>query len=126
MDGLQNWVRMEVQQRGAQDLAESLVEFKRPDKGKAKTHKTREGGDNSQGKIRVFKYGNEKEGGFKFKKPKHKIGDRPLIKCFLCKGPHRARECPKCNKLLALMEEKEPGGRQGEETSMGSLQLVTA
>lgn len=53
MDSLQKWVRMEVQRRGAQDLAttisilESLVEFKRQDKGKAKTHKSGEGGDKS-------------------------------------------------------------------------------
>ncbi|KAF7821632.1 putative retrotransposon gag domain, Aspartic peptidase domain protein [Senna tora] len=42
VDGLQNWVKMEIQRRGAQDLAtaifvaESLIEFKKPDKLKTK------------------------------------------------------------------------------------------
>lgn len=53
MDGLQNCVRLEVQRRGAQDLAmtilivESLVEFKRLDKGKVKPYKSKESGEGS-------------------------------------------------------------------------------
>lgn len=87
------------------------MELKRPDNGKAKTHKTREGGDNLQEKTGLSKNGKRKEGGFKFKKPEYKAGDRPPIKCFLCEGPHRVRECPKRNKLLTLVEEKESGGK---------------
>ncbi|KAF2281642.1 hypothetical protein GH714_044052 [Hevea brasiliensis] len=34
---------------------------------------------------------------------------RPPLSCFLCDGPHRARECPKKSKLSALVEEREEG-----------------
>lgn len=101
MDGLQNCVRLEVQRRGAQDLAmiilivESLVEFKRLDKGKVKPYKSKEGEEGSQGKAGGSKNRKRKERGFKFKKPENKSGDRPPIKCFLCEGPQRARECSK-------------------------------
>lgn len=132
MDGLQNWFKLEVQHKGAQVLAmiisivESLVEFKRSNKGKAKPHKSKEGGVASEGKAGDFKNRKRKEGGFKFKKPESKNGDRPPIKCFLCEGPHRARKCPKRNKLSALMEQKEGSSKKGEEASMGSLQLAVA
>lgn len=101
-------------------IIESLMEFrKQPDKGKTKPHKP--SGSPKSGK--------KKENTFKFKKPEYysnKNVDRPPIKCFLCEGPHHARECPKKNKLLAIMEDKDGGNKKGEEASMGSLQLVAA
>ncbi|KAF2281651.1 hypothetical protein GH714_044026 [Hevea brasiliensis] len=50
-DGLQPWVNLEIERRGAQDLAtaiaiaESLVEFKRLDKSKGKDSKSKGSGD---------------------------------------------------------------------------------
>ncbi|KAF2324919.1 hypothetical protein GH714_021274 [Hevea brasiliensis] len=48
---------------------------------------------------------------------------RPPLSCFLCDGPHRARECPKKSKLSALVEEREERPFQPREATMGSLQL---
>ncbi|KAF2321024.1 hypothetical protein GH714_032841 [Hevea brasiliensis] len=48
--------------------------------------------------------------------------ERPFLKCFLCDGPHKARECPKKSKLSALVEEREETPFQPREATMGSLQ----
>ncbi|KAF2289038.1 hypothetical protein GH714_024365 [Hevea brasiliensis] len=49
--------------------------------------------------------------------------ERPFLKCFLCDGLHKARECPKKSKLSALVEEREETPFQPKEVTMGSLQL---
>lgn len=124
-DGLQNWVKMEIQRRGAQDLAtaisiaESLVEFKKPEKPKLykdKGGKSKSGGDTHPSKE--AKQIRSKEG-HNFKGQ----GERPPLKCFFCNGPHRARECPTKAKLAALVEERE---EPQQESKMGSLQLLSA
>ena len=46
----------------------------------------------------------------------------PKIKCFLCDGPHWARDCPKRKALSAMIEERE----QEDEAHMGSMQLLGA
>ncbi|XP_050212403.1 uncharacterized protein LOC126663714, partial [Mercurialis annua] len=127
-DGLQNWVKMELQRHGVQDLAtaisiaESLIEFKRPEKPKSNKDKGGNGksGGDTQGKPSYHK-SNKFERGNSSKE--YKGGDRPM-KCFFCDGPHKARDCPKKAKLSALVEEDEE--RQREETKMGSLQILNA
>ncbi|VFQ91468.1 unnamed protein product [Cuscuta campestris] len=123
MDGLQQWARLELQRRGAQDLttaisiAESLIEFKKPEKPKPKDKggKGKSGGDHHRDKETTKKTRGSKE---------YKAGERPPLKCFFCEGPHRARECPKKAKLSALIEEREEQER--EEERVGSLQLLNA
>ncbi|KAF2308984.1 hypothetical protein GH714_040396 [Hevea brasiliensis] len=71
-DGLQPWVNLEIERRGAQDLAtaiaiaESLVEFKRTDKSKGRDGKSKGSGDkggNKEGSGKeVQKEGNGKKG----------------------------------------------------------------
>ena len=46
----------------------------------------------------------------------------PKIKCFLCDGPHWARDFPKRKALNAMIEERE----QEHEAHMGSMQLLGA
>ena len=46
----------------------------------------------------------------------------PKIKCFLCDGPHWARDCLKRKTLNAMIEERE----QEDEAHMGSMQLLGA
>ena len=46
----------------------------------------------------------------------------PKIKCFLCDGPHWARNCPKRKTLSVMIEERKQKG----ETHMGSKQLLGA
>ncbi|RVW57489.1 Formin-like protein 6 [Vitis vinifera] len=47
---------------------------------------------------------------------------KPRTNCFLCDGPHWARDCPKRKALNAMIEEKE----QEDDAKMGSLQLLNA
>ncbi|VFQ66115.1 unnamed protein product [Cuscuta campestris] len=123
MDGLQQWARLELQRRGAQDLttaisiSESLIEFKKPEKSKPKDKggKGKSGGDHHRGKETTEKTRVSKE---------YKDGERPPLKCFFCEGPHREKECPKKAKLSALIEEREEQER--EEERVGSLQLLNA
>ncbi|KAF2288722.1 hypothetical protein GH714_011505 [Hevea brasiliensis] len=60
-DGLQTWARMEIERRGAQDLAtaisiaESLVEFQRSERSRTSPQKDRSEGGNSEGKDGSYK-----------------------------------------------------------------------
>ncbi|RVW49005.1 hypothetical protein CK203_081011 [Vitis vinifera] len=89
MDNLQSWAEQELRRRGVQDLAtamavaESLVDYRRGDSSKPKPPSK----------------GNQAKGG----------GDK-RTNCFLCDGPHWARDCPKRKALNAMIEEKEQEG----------------
>ena len=50
------------------------------------------------------------------------------MKCFICDGPHWARECPKRKALNALVTSEHDRERvkEDEGTRMGSLQLLSA
>ncbi|RVW52988.1 hypothetical protein CK203_072671 [Vitis vinifera] len=106
MDNLQGWAEQELRRRGVQDLAtamavaESLTDYKRGDSSKVESLEdshTMGGGDEAERKEFT-----------------------PKIKCFLCDGPHWARDCPKRKALSAMIEEKE----QEDEAHMGSMQLL--
>lgn len=133
MDGLKPWVKMELQRRGCQDLmkamstAESLIEFKKVDKSESKSH-----GKGSSG-------GADKDKGKQVNRPSHKPNsnkekpaqggetsqkkDRPSPKCFICDGPHYARECPKRSILSALAKE---GDQEQEEIRLGALRTLNS
>ncbi|GFY82732.1 hypothetical protein Acr_02g0009720 [Actinidia rufa] len=107
IDGLQSWAKLEVQQRGPQDLAmaisivESLIDFK-------------------EGEFSAFmpkfqksnhdKGGEDHEGEHKPSSPRHgrfnkdmRNRDKLKLACFLCDGNHFARDCPQRAKLSALI-----------------------
>jgi hypothetical protein len=134
MDGLQFWAAQELQRRGVQDIAtaltiaETLIEYKKSDPSNSKNVKVghvKGGGD----KDKQFQH---KEGGGKPPKGKEwkrdykqdgKGESKPKDNCFLCNGPHWARDCPKRKALNALLEEQDS---QEEEANMGCLQLLNA
>ena len=45
----------------------------------------------------------------------------PKLKCFLCDGPHLARECPKRKALSTLIEKSE---KTMEDARLGSIQMI--
>ena len=47
----------------------------------------------------------------------------PKLKCFLCDGPHLARECPKRKALSTLIEKSE---KTMEDACLGSIQMIGA
>ncbi|KAI4338312.1 hypothetical protein L6164_016653 [Bauhinia variegata] len=91
-----------------------------------------------QGSISLGKGGGDKG--------KEKYGDksgdgRPLLRkqqdsqkksyssplsCYVCKGPHRKKDCPKLGTLAAMAEEKEVHEEEESNAKMGSLMLLNA
>ncbi|XP_060674828.1 uncharacterized protein LOC132804444 [Ziziphus jujuba] len=130
MNGLQPWACQELQRRGVQDIstvltmAETLVEYRRGESsnpkpknnyikgGGAKFHKTPQSKEVPRRPPLPNK--DWKKGG----KPEFK----PKENCFLCDGPHWARDCPKRKSLSAMLEERETQ----EHTQMGCLQLLNS
>ena len=100
IDGLQGWVKLELKRRGVQNLAdairvaESLIEFK---KESIKERPSKKDNNASGGGARRDK-GKEPARG-----SKTATGQRKPLECFICDGPHMARECPSRGKLAAMV-----------------------
>ena len=132
MDKLQSWAEQELRRRGVQDLstamavAESLMDFRRGDSSQEKP--PFKGSDVKGGGDRGYK--NNKEGSNAASASREgKSGVRrrdfkPKTNCFLCDGPHWARECPKRKALSAMI--KRETEQEGDDTHMGSMQLLNA
>ncbi|KAJ9692901.1 hypothetical protein PVL29_011823 [Vitis rotundifolia] len=132
MDNLQGWAEQELRRRGVQDLAtamavaESLTDYKRGDSSEVESLEDSHamgGGDEVPRDHNAPKKGsgktpNVREGRGKAERKEF----TPKIKCFLCDGPHWARDCPKRKALSAMIEERE----QEDEAHMGSMQLLGA
>lgn len=56
---------------------------------------------------------------------KQKKATSSSISCFVCKGPHRMKDCPKLGTLAAMVEGQE-ARREEESAEMGSLRLLNA
>ena len=114
MENLQSWAEQELRRRGVQDLstamavAESLMDFPgkamtwcpRGDSSQAKppfkgSHATG-GGDRGYQNNNAIKEGSNAASTSREGKSGDKRRDlKPRTNCFLCDGPHWARECPK-------------------------------
>ena len=135
MDNLQSWAEQKLRRHGVQDLStsmavvESLMDFRSGDSFQAKppfkgSH-AKGGGDRGYKNNNATKEGSNaasisREG---------KSGDRRRdfklkTNCFLCDGPHWARECPKRKALSAMIERETE--QEGDDTHMGSMRLSNA
>ncbi|RVW19206.1 hypothetical protein VitviT2T_030342 [Vitis vinifera] len=132
MDNLQGWAEQELRHRGVQDLAtamaiaESLTDYKRGDSSKDESLEDSHamgGGDEVPRDHNALKKGSSKTSNVREGRDKAEMSEfTPKIKCFLCDGPHWARDCPKRKALSAMIEERE----QEDEAHMGSMQLLGA
>ncbi|KAK9148304.1 hypothetical protein Scep_007061 [Stephania cephalantha] len=127
--GLQTWAQAELRRQGVKDLpgaiaaADSLVDFKTsssPSEGKGKEKKPFKT-HQKKGEKKPFSPKPRQ----RLSKPAPKSDPRPSSSssgkgCFICNGPHRARDCPKKEKLSALIAEDEGQPR------MNPLQLLNA
>ena len=132
MDNLQGWAEQELRRRGVQDLAtamavaESLTDYKRGNSSKDESLEDSHamGGedevprDNNAPKKESGKTPNVREGRGKAERKEFTL----KTKCFLCDGPHWARDCPKRKALSVMIEKRE----QEDEAHMGSMQLLGA
>jgi len=117
MSGLQPWAQAELRRQNVKDLpsaiaaADSLVDFKTVTQdGSAVVPSKFKTGDKRDEKRKKKNFGG---GGYKpgFDKGKGKQAEvqqsrdsnKPNAGCFICDGPHYARECPKKERLNAIL-----------------------
>ena len=125
MPGLQAWVLAELLRQRVKDLpvamftADTLVEYKmlanhleKKSKGKAKFQKK------DKQKKKAEKSGSTDK---QTDKPSLSKGDADSD-CFICNGPHRAKNCTKKEKLNAIMAED--ADLSDEPTQVNPLQLL--
>ncbi|KAF2286289.1 hypothetical protein GH714_013303 [Hevea brasiliensis] len=61
-----------------------------------------------------------------FHSPKEdRRGERPVLKCYLCDGPHKKRNCAKRTVLSAMDKEPKQASPPPEQATMGSLQYCS-
>lgn len=131
--GLKSWAQQELRRQNVKDLksafaaAEALVDYRAE-----KTVTDAAPSKNKKGKGVVViddEQPHEKrtEGGGKWKGKPHEGSSKSDTRnkgCFLCDGPHRARECPKREKLNALLVEEGQTGKGQDHESGSELQLL--
>ncbi|XP_009779304.2 uncharacterized protein [Nicotiana sylvestris] len=129
--GLQSWAQMELRRQNVKDLpsaiatADALGDFRLGQDGSdfSTTLKSKNGNKDKGKEWR--KNGNEKgnaiegngnEKGKQCAGPSTNKGQNSKFDgCFICKGPHMARDCPRIEKLSALFEEEKSEDEQNEE-----------
>ena len=122
-DGLQGWVKLELEQRGIQNLAdnipvaESLIKFKRESRKEKSNKKV----DDIIGEG-VERDNKGKEPG---KGSKGMGGQKRPLECFICDGPHMARECPSRGKLAAMLIQGDTA-EVDRQQNMSAMRLLGA
>ena len=132
MDNLQGWTEQKLRRRGVQDLAtamavvESLTDYKRGDFSKVESLEDSHamgGRDEVSRDHNAPRKGLGKTPNVREERGKEERKEfTPKIKCFLCDGPHWARDCPKRKALSAMIEERD----QECEAHMCLMQLLGA
>ena len=126
MSGLQPWAQAELRRQNVKDLpsaiaaADSLVDFKTVTRdGSAAVpskFKTRDKRDEKRKKKNFggggYKPGVDKGKGKQAEVQQSRDSNKPNAGCFICGGPHYARECPKKERLNAILV----GDSEQEET----------
>ena len=138
LSGLQPWAQAELRRQNVRDLptaiaaADSLIDYKlgssssNLDKKKAKD----DGKKGKFGKDGKKDKGKKKDGEHKPKGgAESSHGKKAYSGCFLCDGPHRARDCPRREKLSALIAQDGSDDEADDARAnlrVNPLQLVNA
>ena len=117
MSGLQGWAQTELRRQGVQDLPSAMeaTDCLSNYRVTSSSTPTQKGKGQNKESNRKSKTKTSKSGGKGWKKPRDmqaKVGEKGTSSqttrpsgCFICDGPHRARDCSKKEKLNALMAE---------------------
>ena len=138
MFGLQRWAQTELRRQGVQDLpsamaaADCLSDYRVT----SSSTPTQKGKGHNKESNRKLDGKTSKSGGKGWKNPQDmqaKVGEKGtssqttrLSGCFICDGPHRARDCPKKEKLNALMADDGEDSGAEVPTRANPLQLLNA
>lgn len=104
ISGLQPWAQTELRRQAVRDLpvviaaANDLVDFRIVNASPSESKKSKEGKKGQSSRDGAKK--NNGQSKTKQGNPQEKKSSG----CFICDGPHRARECPKHKKLNALVK----------------------
>ena len=129
MSGLQSWAQAELRRQGIRDVpsaiaaAEGLVDFKMGTTSSMEKKKGGYGkkdGKKSDASCGEMKDGKKKDGRAK-SSTEGKASSSNSGGCFLCGGPHRVRDCPKKEKLSALVADHPRGGDDEADEVMPRL-----
>lgn len=129
MSGLQNWAQLELRRLGVKDLpsaiaaADGLTDFKLTSKSNSSESSSSKSKDKNKKKADK-KAGSKKwDKGQKFKPwtdDKQKDKGNSSKGCFICEGPHRAKDCPKREKLNAISVDD---GKDAESDSDDNIRV---
>lgn len=128
MSGLQTWAQAELRRQNVRDLptaiaaADGLVDF-RPSSGPTEEGRTNDG--KRKDKAGTSKEGAKNKAVVTAKPSEGEQPSRPFTGCFLCSGPHRVKDCPKREKLSALVAAQEEQ-YEPESPRVNTLQLLNA
>ncbi|RVW21233.1 hypothetical protein CK203_114573 [Vitis vinifera] len=141
MSGLQGWAQTELRRQGVRDLpaamaaADCLVDCKMGGASSTTQRPKSEGGKKAK-----FEGKTSQKSGWKKQGKKPAVGGKPVEKttkvvqqttrmmgCFICNGPHRAKDCPKREKLSALVTAEDKGDSDPKTPPrVNPLQLLNA
>uniref|UniRef100_A0A803MT59 Ty3 transposon capsid-like protein domain-containing protein n=1 Tax=Chenopodium quinoa TaxID=63459 RepID=A0A803MT59_CHEQI len=130
--GLQRWAQQEVERRNVQTLAEaiaaaeSLVDYRDTRKeGRSNGSKGKGGGAKPTDRSSTNSNKTVKKDKAKGSSSSSSSSDKPNNRgCYLCGGPHWARDCPGRQKLSAIIASG--GESSGDDAQMGSLRLFSS
>uniref|UniRef100_A0A803N0S9 Retrotransposon gag domain-containing protein n=1 Tax=Chenopodium quinoa TaxID=63459 RepID=A0A803N0S9_CHEQI len=130
--GLQRWAQQEVERRNVQTLAEviaateSLVDYRDTRKeGRSNGSKGKGGGAKPTDRSSTSSNKTVKKDKAKGSSSSPSSSDKPSNRgCYLCGGPHWARDCPGRQKLSAIIASG--GESSGDDAQMGSLRLFSS
>lgn len=134
MSGLKPWAQVELSRQGVKDLqgamtaADSLVDFNFSPTSSSNSNDPEVGKSVKEGTSRSGKWFDAmKSGGNSKQSSNLSINkDRKAGGCFICEGPHRAKDCPKRERLTALVTAESEHGDDEPAVRMSALQILDA
>jgi hypothetical protein len=134
MSGLKPWAQVELSRQGVKDLqgamaaADSLVDYNFSPASSSNSNDPEVGKSVKEGTSRSERWFDamKKEGNSKQSSNLSYNKDRKVGGCFICEGPHRAKDCPKREKLNALVIAESDHGDDESSVRLGALQILDA
>ncbi|KAL5825619.1 hypothetical protein ACOSQ3_021682 [Xanthoceras sorbifolium] len=131
MSGLQTWVQAELRRQGVKDIplamaaAEGLVDFRISSSSPSVDKKKSVDGKKGKNKDWKKKADGKKKKDSEFTMGKDQNQNKSKMQgCFICNGPHRARDCPKKEKIYALISQDAGDSDDVGPSRVNPLQLL--